>query len=127
MAEYKEVEWHIDSALVIFLTVRDVDLEPANLTGLTGEDIRCAFFTKPGRLADDEEPTKILDLDDGITIVTAATGAIKITLAEGNQDDFVAETQYYYEVKTVLASGTHTQLYGPALCKESIFENIPAT
>lgn len=126
MADYLEVEWHIDSALVIFLTVRDIDLDPANISALTGADIRCAFATKPGKLGS-ESPVKVLDLDNGIEIENGAGGEVKITLAEDDQDDFVAGKQYFYEVKVVLDSGEHTQLYGPAFCKPSIFENIPAT
>jgi hypothetical protein len=116
MAEYKEVEWHIDSALVIFLTVRDIDLDPADISLLTSDDIRWGLATSPGG-----DPVVTLNIGGGISIEDGPLGAIKITLDESDQDD-LRPGQYYHECKVALDSGNHTQLYGPAVCRESIFE-----
>jgi hypothetical protein len=62
-----------DRSFIVRLVVKSSQ-EPLDLTGLTGEALRVKM--------DGEDETLVLDLDNGVSIISAIGGKIRVTLNE---------------------------------------------
>lgn len=109
-----------NSMLTVDATINGLDGEPVDITALTGEDIRWAIsrsWRGNPRLA-------TLDLDDGITKVDAASGAIRIQfrapVPPADPDPF-RPGMYWQECEVVLTEVTTTQFHGPVRIEPSMF------
>ncbi len=116
-----------NSTLTIDAVINGLDGEPANLAGLTGDDIRWGLSASRGgpRLV-------TVDLDGAdagtgdITIVSAAAGQIRIQfrppLPPADPDPFRARSRpYWQECEVALAETAATQFFGPVRIEPSIF------
>lgn len=116
-----------NSMLTIDATINGLDGEPADLTGLTGDDIRWGIAARRGgpRLA-------TVDLDDAdegtgdITITSASNGRIRVQwqppLPPDDDDPFRAKNApYWHECEVTLTEVTTTQFWGPVIIEPSIF------
>jgi hypothetical protein len=115
-----------NSTLTIDAIINGLDGEVANLTGLTGDDIRWGLSARRGgpRLV-------TIDLDaasvgtGAITIVSAVAGTIRIQfrppLPPADPDPFRAKNQpYWHECEVVLAETVTTQFFGPVRIEPSM-------
>lgn len=116
-----------NSMLTIDATINGLDGEPANLAGLTGDDIRWAIARRR-----DGPRLATVDLDGAdtgtgdITITAASTGRIRVQwrppLPPDDDDPFRARgAPYWHECEVVLSEVTTTQFHGPVIIEPSIF------
>ena len=116
-----------NSTLTVDATVELLDGSAADLTGLTGDDIRWGLSARRGgpRLV-------TVDLDGAdtgtglVTIVSAAAGTIRIQfrapLPPADPDPFRAKNApYWQELEVTLAETVTTQFWGPVRIEKSIF------
>jgi hypothetical protein len=117
------VSFKRNSMLTVDATIKGLDGAAANLTGLTGDDIRWAISKTRGgeRLA-----TLSLTANDygDITVTSASAGRIRIQfrapLPPADPDPF-APGRFWHECEVALAEATATQFYGPAQIEPSMF------
>lgn len=116
-----------NSTLTIDATISKLDGTAANLSAVTGDDIRWALSARQGgpRLV-----TINLDSADtgtgSITVVSASTGRIRIQfrppLPPADPDPFRAKSgPYWQECEVTLAETATTQFFGPVQIQASMF------
>lgn len=119
-----------NSTLTVDCTITKLDGTAANLTGLTGSDIRWGLSARRGgpRLV-------TVDLDGAdtgsgdIAIVSAALGTIRIQfrppLPPADPDPFRARgSPYWQELEVALSETVTTEAWGPVLIEPSMFSEV---
>lgn len=121
------VSFHRNSMLTIDATITGLDGEPANLSGLTGDDIRWAISARRGgpRIAELDLDSTFVDDGGEITVTSAAQGQVRIQfrppLPPADPDPFRAKNApYWHEGFVALSEVETTQFFGPVLILPSM-------